>query len=270
MGSQDSFTRGVLYSKKSEENYDLIRVKPSLKLSNFIETFWLVSWDLRGKQAHVQQNIPDPCINMVFEAKQSRIVGAVTQRYSVELKDKGRIFGIKFHAGGFHNFSALPASSLTDKSVKIESIFGSESHSLIEKLASANDIDLMIKLSESFLLAGTQSVKESTNKVGEIISKIEQDQTITRVAQLSEVFGLSVRGLQRLFSHQVGVSPKWIIRKYRIREILTRLENGEHDWQALITHLDYFDQSHFIKDFQEIVGVTPSGYIAQLQSAKRL
>lgn len=268
MSTEDGFTRGVLYSKKSEENYALNRVKPSSKLSDLIETFWLVTWDLRGRPPHIQQNIPDPCINMVFEAHRSRIVGAVTKRYVVELNGKGKIFGIKFHAGGFHYLNDLPASRLTDTSVEITDVFGPESHSLVEQIIATNDIELMIKLSEDFLLARTNGVETKANKVLEIIRKIEQDKTIIRVNQLQTEFDLTARSLQRLFNSQVGVSPKWVIRKYRIREVLSRLENGEKDWQTLITHLDYFDQSHFVKDFKSLVGVTPSGYIDQLQSEK--
>lgn len=267
MSKDNEFTQGVLYSKKSEENYALTRVKPIGRLSELIETYWLVTWDLPDNLPHTQQNIPDPCINMVFEAQNSRIVGAVTKLYSVQLAGKGRIFGIKFHVGGFYELNNLPASNFTDKSTKIDDIFGADSHDLIENVLAANDIAPMIQFSENFLLPLIPGRLNSVNKISEIIHEIERDQTITRVDQLSAKFDVSIRSLQRLFNQQVGVSPKWVIRKYRMREVLNRLEKGEYNWQELIVHLDYFDQSHFVKDFKNLVGVTPSDYINFLRIA---
>ena len=75
---------------------------------------------------------------------------------------------------------------------------------------------------------------------------------------------ISSRQLQRLFQTYVGVSPKWLIRKYRIYEILIRLEqpdNHQVDWQQMVLDLEYVDQSHFINDFKSFVGDTPQEYL---------
>jgi AraC-like DNA-binding protein len=83
-----------------------------------------------------------------------------------------------------------------------------------------------------------------------------------RSYDLVSQFYLTERTLQRLFNRYVGVSPSWVIRRYRIHDAIAQLDQGEVlDWPALAVDLGYFDQSHFIKDFKNIIGVSPVKYM---------
>lgn len=74
-------------------------------------------------------------------------------------------------------------------------------------------------------------------------------------------FHLHPRKLQRLFHRHVGVGPKWIIVRKRIREAAERLRTGKGvDPAALAVDLGYYDQAHFIGDFRTLVGTTPERY----------
>jgi AraC-like DNA-binding protein len=53
------------------------------------------------------------------------------------------------------------------------------------------------------------------------------DRRITKVEDVACRFNLSIRTLQRMFHRYVGVSPKWLIRRYRLREAAERLASGE-------------------------------------------
>src|SRR5947207_836012 len=78
---------------------------------------------------------------------------------------------------------------------------------------------------------------------------------ITRVDDIVCCLNLKKRTLQRLFSQYVGVSPKWVIKRYRLHEVAARLAEGEViDSAEIALELGYFDQAHFIKDFKAIVG----------------
>jgi len=264
MSKANQYTRGVLYSKKSEKNYTLSRIKPSEELSALLETYWCVYWDLRGRPAHIQENIPDPCINMVFEENNSRVVGAVSNRYAVELTGRGNIFGIKFRPGGFYALTQSEVSRFSDSSMSISEFFGCESRDLIESINTAESVSLKVELAEAFLSPKIPRSVDSVVRINKIIDRIKCDSTIMKVAHLSESFGVSERTLQRLFKRQVGVSPKWVIRKFRMQEVLSQIEEGNYDWQRLVGQLAYFDQSHFINDFKNVVGMAPTEYLRRI------
>jgi AraC-like DNA-binding protein len=61
----------------------------------------------------------------------------------------------------------------------------------------------------------------------------------------------------------VGVSPKWIIRRYRLHEAADRLANGgAADLAELAAALGYYDQAHLTRDFTALVGKSPAEYRA--------
>ena len=80
--------------------------------------------------------------------------------------------------------------------------------------------------------------------------------------------GQSVRSLQRLFKTYVGLSPKWLIRKYRLHHALEMLESKQLSLAELATHLDYADQSHLIRDFNKFLNITPKQYASANASLK--
>ena len=98
-------------------------------------------------------------------------------------------------------------------------------------------------------------------KIGAIVEEIATDRSLTTVDIVGRRFGISPRSLQRLFSRYIGVSPKWVINRHRLHEVVDRLAKGETvDWTRLALDLGYFDQAHFIRDFKAIIGRTPGDY----------
>jgi len=80
------------------------------------------------------------------------------------------------------------------------------------------------------------------------------------VEQLVEQFGIPKRTLQRWFNQYIGVSPKWVIRRYRMHEAIDFIERGM-ELSQLAMELGYFDQAHFNKDFRAAVGKSPKQYV---------
>jgi AraC-like DNA-binding protein len=78
-----------------------------------------------------------------------------------------------------------------------------------------------------------------------------------------------VRTLQRLFDTHVGVSPSFVIRRWRIIEAAEAARaalDGGHGWQgwaAVAAELGYADQAHLTRDFRRHQGTSPSAYLAQ-------
>lgn len=97
--------------------------------------------------------------------------------------------------------------------------------------------------------------------VNEIIDIVIADREMTKVDELVSRVHMSKRSLQRLFSQYVGISPKWVIQRYRLQEAVDQIiGKGIGNYTEMAQRLGYFDQAHFIKDFKMIVGVSPTEY----------
>jgi AraC-like DNA-binding protein len=253
--------RGILSPATGAEKFQLSLHAPSPDLAFFVEHYWIVSWDLRGQEPYLAETLPHPCVHLVIQKGQSRLVGVVRGKFSYLLEDTGRVVGVKFKPGAFYPFLKSPASAFTDRSIPFEEVFGAECAAWEQAILSREGKEEMIDLVEDLLRARRPDRDEAVAVINAVIDRVIADREITKVDDVAERLGLSKRTLQRLFSHYVGVSPKWVIQRYRLHEAAERLAVGEVvDWPALALDLGYFDQSHFIKDFKAIVGRAPADY----------
>jgi AraC-like DNA-binding protein len=59
----------------------------------------------------------------------------------------------------------------------------------------------------------------------------------------------------------VGVSPKWVLARYRMHDAVGELDAGYAGALAdLAARYGWFDQAHFTRDFSRLVGEPPSAY----------
>lgn len=239
-----------------------VRHAPVDALRAWIEHFWFISWDLGDAPPYAAATLQHPSVHLVFEDDGSRIVGVMTKRFETVLRGRGRVFGVKFRPGGFRPWLGRAVATITDRRIAPVDVFGSAIARLDAAIAAASDELAMIGHATSFLLARTPSPDANVARVAAIAASIMADRAITRVEHLVAATGLDLRAPQRLFREYVGVSPKWVINRYRLHEALEQIAaGGAIDWAALALDLGYFDQAHFIRDFRALVGVSPGAYV---------
>jgi AraC-like DNA-binding protein len=243
------------------KKFQLSRHHPAQDLSFFIEHYWIVNWDLRGQEPYVQETLPYPSVHLVIEQDQSGVFGVMTGKFTRLLANKGRAFGIKFKPGAFYPFVKSPVSQFTNNTLSLCEVFGSAGQAFEEAILSREDEAEMIALAENFLRERLPERDENVRVINEIVDYIIAHREITKVDDIVSQLNLNKRTLQRLFRQYVGVSPKWVIKRYRLHEVAERLAEGEVvDWPGIVLELGYSDQAHFIKDFKAIVGRTPAEY----------
>jgi AraC-like DNA-binding protein len=234
---------------------------PAHNLAFFIDYYWIVKWDMRGQGSYLSETLPQPCVHLVFEKHQSRLVGVVSRRFSRLLEDTGHLFGVSFKPGAFYPFLRAPISVLTDTSMNFFDVFHMHSETLEEALFSQEEEAKMIALVEQFLCERVPEKDEQVVLINEMVDRIRENREITSVDHLVNHFHRSKRTLQRLFRCYVGVSPKWVINRYRLQEAAEQVAQSKVvDWSKLALDLGYFDQAHFINDFKQIIGKTPAQY----------
>jgi AraC-like DNA-binding protein len=150
----------------------------------------------------------------------------------------------------------------TDGIVRLADVFGGDGDALDRTvLAEIEDVP-RIEAVERFLRERAPECDENVQRATEIVYPVARDRGILNVNELVRQFGLTKRTLQRLLAKYVGVSPKWVIQRYRLHEAAERIGQAERSggYADLALELGYSDQAHFVRDFKAIVGVTPAVY----------
>jgi AraC-like DNA-binding protein len=252
-------SRGIL--RLPPEGVRVSRHNPSSPLACFVASYWRVSWDLRGGQPHLQETLPHPNVYLVFENNRLQLSGVSTTKFTRTLAGQGFVFGVKFRPGGFRPFLKPNVSSLTNRILAANCVFGPGGDRLQAALLSCRDEDEMVKTIDGFLLRRTPEPDTNVALVDGLVGQILDQPDIRTVDDLVNRTGTGKRTLQRLFREYVGVPPKWVIQRYRLHELVARVEAGDPlDWPDLAIELGYFDQAHLIHDFRAITGYSPAGY----------
>lgn len=260
--------RGVLRSGQASPTVPSqhLRILPSAELSWCVEHYWCVHWDLRDQPAQLAQTLPHPSAHWVFENGRAELVGVHTARFSRELSGLGRVFGIKFKPGGLRPWIDRPISRLTDHRLPLADMIDPALAECLRRAVQDHaHEDLAAKSAvEQHLRSAMPDFDPQVQRISALVLGIVHDRSILRVRQLCEQHQLHERQLQRLFHEYVGVSPKWVINRYRLHEALEHLHRGAQiDWAQLALQLGYYDQAHFIGDFRDLVGTTPGEYAKQ-------
>ncbi len=260
--ASDESPRGILHPKTGEKKFVLSRFQPSADIGFFVQRYWIVKWDLRGEAPYRQTVLTHPNVNLVFEPGLTRIYGVASATSSHLLQDRGWVLGLKFKPGGFYPFLNKPVSGLTDSSASFREVFGMDSGALEKEIFAQDEIEAALGRVEAFLGDRLPAPDDNVSFVSDIVGLIRNDRTIVKVDDAVRQTGVHKRTLQRLFDRYVGVSPKWVIRRYRLHEAAEQMHHGTvPDWSQLSLALGYYDQSHFIRDFRSIVGPSPEQYV---------
>lgn len=253
---------GVLNPAGLERKMKLTRTAPSEELAAVVEHYWTVEWTLEEGETYRQYTVPHPSVHLVVAQGMSGVFGVMSRLFSYLLSGRGRVFGIKFLAGGFHSVYHKPLIRLTDARMPTARLFGEEGRRYEETLLeSKGEVADLVTRAEGFLHALGPVVDDTQHLVGGMVARIAADRAVARVDDLVEIYGTGKRTLQRIFRDYVGVGPKWVISRYRLVEAADRLGSGEAvDLAALAQDLGYYDQAHLNRDFKGLTGRTPAEY----------
>ena len=253
--------RGILNPPPVAGEFHVWHRKPAPQLSSLIEYYWIVAWDLRNRAPHKQTTLPQPNVHVVFERNKSHVFGVVTGKFSRCLAGRARIFGIRFAPGKFRSFLGEPVSRLTNRTKLVREIFGDKVTRLEEILVSEAPEDDLVTTADSFFRSRIPEPDANGDLAKELVRLTLYQRDLLTVDNLVYRSGIGKRSLQRLFSEYVGVSPKWVIRRYRLHEAVERFRSGEPlNCAQVALDLGYFDQAHLINDFKSILGYTPTEF----------
>ncbi len=243
--------------------FQIDRLPPDPELAGLVERHWVVTWDLPPGERSSVTLLPHPCVNLVFEAGRVVVAGVGRARFTYPLSGSGRVFGVKFRPGGFAPFIEGPVGELTDGQLPAERVWGADGARLERELGAAGRVAELVEVAERFLRGRWPAPDPNTELVGRLVRVLLRDRSVNRVDDICQRYEISPRSLQRLFRRYVGVSPKWVLQRYRLHEAAARLaEPPPRSWAEVAAELGYFDQSHFINDFTAAVGLPPAQYAA--------
>ena len=253
---------------------------PRPPLDSFIESIWVYQNDPRPHA--LERILPTGAAQLIVNLKEDQtrlydpatphrpvttsgsVLSGVQSRFQViDTSEQEYVAGVAFKAGGTTPFMRMPAHEARDRDVPLDLLWGRRrTERLRERLLESAHIDgkldaLETALREMWRPPGLHPA------VTFALARFDQAPLTTSVAAVTDATGLSAKRFIDRFKFEVGMTPKRYcgIRRFQHALILAN-RDCRIEWTDLALDCGYFDQAHFIHDFQRFAGLTPRAYQA--------
>jgi AraC-like DNA-binding protein len=254
--------------------------KPAYPLNQFVELF--TYYEARSEAHSIERLLPDGSVNIIIDLtettkhifdnntlaekqsfKKAWVSGMHSSFISISAAKEASMFVIRFLPGGSFPFLRLPLNQITNQVIDAELIFGQRIHFLREQLGMAT-VSEKFSIVSNWLnsVAGYSTGKESI--VSYAIKEIDKSPAILSLTDIAKKSGYSQKQFIHIFKTHLGITPKMYQRIVRFNKVLSEIEKTQTiHWTKLCYDLDYHDQAHFIKDFQQFAGLNPNHFLKE-------
>jgi len=252
---------------------------PGPPLSRFVEMFWygenvprhLFERFLPNGDVDLVINLQDATFLLhddVSRRHTRRLTGPIvsgihSRYYVVDTGQQASLIGVKFRPGGAHPFLHDSADRLQNLQLGLDDLWGAAAVELQERLMDAKTMEARFQCLEAALRARLSSTARTHPAVAHAASLFLASHGTSPISGAAAAVSLSPRRFIELFRREVGVAPKLYCRILRFRRALHEMPaHGGMELSRVALRCGYYDQAHFIRDFREFTGITPTAYRA--------
>ncbi|NOT74371.1 MAG: AraC family transcriptional regulator [Cyclobacteriaceae bacterium] len=250
---------------------------PSDELTAFIKCFWTLEAP-QEVEPEKQRIVPDGCMEMIFHygnlfrqyngsenfiQPRCFVFGQITSPLDIEPTGATSIFAVRFFPDGFTPFATMPLIKMENRPVALSELYGEEGVILEQEMMSLLSNEERIQILENFFLKKLVTPDAIDRLVKSSIETIIDLNGNLSVGELSDQLNINRRQLERKFHSVIGLSPKQLSKIVRLQSSLKMLANKDSvNLGEVALESNFYDQSHFIKDFKEFTGMNPGNFYA--------
>ncbi|UOQ88148.1 helix-turn-helix domain-containing protein [Agromyces endophyticus] len=190
------------------------------------------------------------------------VVTTPTRAWEFGYPTPTRSVGVHFKPWGLAPFLPMPAVELCDRPATLEHIWGGPALAeLRDRLALAGTPDEALQVLEEELVRRLRPI-DGLDIVRQLAGEIAETGGAVPINELGAAAHASSTYLAKRFKEVIGVTPKRLARSYRFTVTVLALDVAAPvNWGEVAAGAGYFDQPHFVREFREFTGLTPTRYV---------
>ena len=255
--------------KPSAETLISLHYQPVGAIARFIDLFWY--WQKPDPLRGIERVLPTGTVELVIDldsglASDTVVSGIKSRPVIISGKNNfhqtNRLLGIHFKPGGAFPFLPLPLHNLHNIDITLADLWGEQqANDLLSLIHEEDTISGKFIVLEQWLLNHLYHPLYHQPAITLAVSEL-QSRPNTVMKDLAAKINFSQRHFIHMFQNEMGLAPKLFTRINRFQKVLDMIEDSDTgDWIGITTACGYYDQSHFIHEFQEFSGITPETYL---------
>jgi AraC-like DNA-binding protein len=251
---------------------------PSAWLSPFVQTYWEGTFNVSGEKNFSQSVLPNGCIELIVHLSNDHcllarsagewshspeltLLGLFEEPYKVHFGRSVNVFGIRFYPDGVRHIFGIPPTEFLATFEDGISVFGKRLYELCNNIRSLSSALERVRAADRFLTHELGEHALSYDFTHLAMKIIRATHGVINYGDLVSQIPISTRQLQREFKKIYGITVRSYIRLTRINAIHRHMLLSQSQHHPLPAELEFFDQSHFIREFKVFTGVPPMKFI---------
>jgi AraC-like DNA-binding protein len=248
--------------KQTTENVSYIEMLPNESLRPFIYCYWQLKTDSNLQESFTYRVVADGCIDIYFELStpaDNYVMGFCKKYTEFPLDNSFNYVGVRFLPTMFPQLFNVNAKELSNRYVHLKEVNTQVSQFIANNFYGTQAPDQIVKQLDEFFIKHISRLQfDNDSRLYNALEIIFRNQGVVTVEKELDT-GLSARQLRRLFDFYIGDTAKTFAKVVRFQNILNAKPSTQSLRQnKLFFDAGYYDQAHFIKEFKNFYGVTPS------------
>ena len=186
--------------------------------------------------------------------------GPQSRRMPVAVRGSFTSLGISLRPGASHVFDGLKVSEYLDTILRIE-----DSRALDWFDERGSPEDWVRALEELVRLRVESSGGKTPDSVTASFEALAFTDPGANIAEFAHRNGIEQRRLERIVRRDFGMPPKQVLRRARVLDMASHLRGVADEDEAEELILRFYDQSHLIREFTDLLGMSPKQFLARPQ-----
>jgi AraC-like DNA-binding protein len=259
-------------------------IQPCESLKKYVKCYYI--FESLSEVPYQDKAFATGCIELMFNIGNGKWQTAVNNEFittpAIELwgqiinpltfrsLSKNTMLGIRFFPHTASLFINEKIELFNNQVTDFYAVAGKQIKTLHEKLIEASSLHQRIEMIETYLLQKLFNSKSPFNKIGliaDVMNELKRDDFFDNLQNLALKYGITSRYLQKLFVQYTGLTPKLYSKINRFQNSLQLISKNQYSLTSVAYECNYFDQSHFIREFKSFTGINPSAFNAANSSA---
>ncbi|MEL7587357.1 MAG: helix-turn-helix domain-containing protein [Prolixibacteraceae bacterium] len=232
---------------------------PEERLQPFIYCYWELRSLPALRETFLYRVAADGCIDLFFDRNnpsENLIMGFSKAHTEFPLSAPFHYIGIRFLPGMLPLIFRLNASVLSNRIEHLETVLPAVSAFIKNQAGDQISFDKTRDLFDAFLLKLLAKIRlNADTRFYQALYRILESNGTLRIEKDLDA-GISQRQLRRLFEYYVGDTAKSFSKIVRFQHVLRASAQNLSD-KKLFYDAGYYDQAHFIREFNHFYGITP-------------
>ncbi|MGK0413026.1 MAG: AraC-like DNA-binding protein [Polaribacter sp.] len=158
--------------------------------------------------------------------------------------------GANLHPTALHKLLNIDVSELENTHTPLSQINNTFHNKLLPIFEESKDSNELIHNLNSFFFNISLHIDKNTKQIDHAISLIREKDGLLTVLDIVDEISISQKSLEIHFKKIVGLTPGRYIRLFRFLNLMRKYFSNEIELSYLIYQYNYYDSSHFAKDFR--------------------